>query len=289
MWRHARRCAAAALIVVIPAGVVSATPAAPPAAATRVHEVVAGDTLSGIAKHYGVSVDAIVAVNRLASPKVRLRLHQRLVIPAAVASPSAPAAARPPSPSLAGAVQGASPDVPSHRARSTRPASLASRARSIVPKGPVDLILAVPDFFDTLLSFLWPTDGPVTSTFGRRHSGWHRGIDIKAERGTAVTAAAAGVVTASDLEPRYGRVVKIEHPDGFVTVYAHNEENLVAPGDQVQAGQRIASAGHTGRATSDHVHFEIRRDGRVYNPLYMLPLPPQVAQIEEGDGGEEDE
>ena len=65
-----------------------------------------------------------------------------------------------------------------------------------------------------------------------------------------------------------------------MTVYAHNERNLVEPGQEVAAGQVIAVVGRTGRATGEHVHFEIRYDGRVYNPLYLLPLPPRPIQIE---------
>ena len=118
--------------------------------------------------------------------------------------------------------------------------------------------------------------------------GWHRGIDIKAERGAVVFAAATGLVVTSDREPRYGRVVKIEHDGGFLTVYAHNEENLVEAGMRVSAGDPIATIGRTGRATAHHLHFEIRRDGSVYNPLYLLPLPPRVGQVEESDETEEE-
>jgi len=75
-------------------------------------------------------------------------------------------------------------------------------------------------------------------------------------------------------------VVRIEHDQGFVTVYAHNDENLVAVGDHVSAGDKIATVGRTGRATAEHVHFEIRYEGRVYNPLYLLPLPPRSVQVE---------
>jgi len=141
----------------------------------------------------------------------------------------------------------------------------------------------VPDFVEAAPPFLWPVEGPVSSTFGRRRSGWHRGIDITADRGAVIFAAAAGVVVTSGIEYRYGRVVKIEHDDGYVTVYAHNDENLVRVGMRVAAGDPIATVGRTGRATADHLHFEIRRNDAVYNPLYLLPLPPRVGQVEESD------
>jgi murein DD-endopeptidase MepM/ murein hydrolase activator NlpD len=252
--------------------VVLASPALAPGAARaaeaaplpgRVHDIRHGDTLGAIARRYGVTVAAVVAANRLASPGVLLRLGQRLVIPPPVAAVEAPR-----EPARAGVAHAGA-------LASARPAPLpGSRA-------PVNLVLAVPDFADAPLAFAWPADGPVTSAFGRRRTGWHRGIDIKAERGTPVQAAAAGVVVASAVEPRYGRVIKIEHAGGFVTVYAHNDENLVGVGDRVVAGETIATVGRTGRATTHHLHFEIRRDGRAYNPLYLLPLPPLIARVEE--------
>src|SRR5207249_3005869 len=114
-------------------------------------------------------------------------------------------------------------------------------------------------------------------------------LDIKAEPGTPVKAAAPGVVVMSGVEPRYGRVVKIAHDGGFLTVYAHNDANLVEAGDRVAAGETIATVGRTGRATTDHLHFEIRRQGRTYNPLYLLPLPPRIARVEETDDNPSDE
>jgi len=251
--------AARPLLVGVLAAALLGTPAVAPAdpAADRVHTVVQGDTLGAVARRYGVSVGALVAANNLPNERVRLLLGQRLVIPAASGAPSRAAATR-----------------------SAR-AELGPRTRAV--RAPVDFVLAVPEFADALGAFLWPTDGAVTSSFGRRRSSWHRGIDIRAARGEPVVAAAAGVVVVSGVEPRYGRVVKIEHEFGFTTVYAHNNANLVEIGDWVTPGQRIASVGRTGRATNYHVHFEIRRDGRVYNPLYMLPMPGRVAHVDETD------
>jgi murein DD-endopeptidase MepM/ murein hydrolase activator NlpD len=130
----------------------------------------------------------------------------------------------------------------------------------------------------------------VSSAFGRRGRGWHRGVDIMAAEGTPIYAAAPGVVITSGREPRYGLVVKIEHEGGFVTVYAHNIANSVEVGMRVAAGQEVANVGRSGRATNPHVHFEIRHDTWVVNPLYLLPLPPRIATVELSvDAEDEDE
>jgi murein DD-endopeptidase MepM/ murein hydrolase activator NlpD len=259
---HVRPLAATALcglLAVSASAGPPAKPARPPAPGTqRVHEVVRGDSLDSLSRRYGVSVAAIVGANRLRSGRTTLRVGQRLIIP-----PAEKVAVR--APAVA-------------RSRAMPPSPRAASARA-----PMDFFFAVPDFADAVTAFIWPKEGAVTSSFGRRRLGWHRGIDIKGERGEPIVAAAPGVVVVSGIEPRYGRVVKIEHELGFTTVYAHNDDNLVEIGDWVATGQRIASIGRSGRATSDHVHFEIRRDGHVYNPLYMLPLPARVAHVMETD------
>jgi murein DD-endopeptidase MepM/ murein hydrolase activator NlpD len=167
------------------------------------------------------------------------------------------------------------------------------RATSVPEVGPVppaNLVLAIPDFETPVPEFTWPVEGSVSSRFGRRGGNWHRGVDIAAAEGTPIHAAAAGVVIASGFEPRYGQVVKIEHDGGFVTVYAHNLANGVDVGARVSAGQEVATVGRTGQATSAHLHFEIRHEGRVVNPLYLLPLPARVIAEELAvETGDEDE
>jgi lipoprotein NlpD len=260
----------------------------PPSVAPRTHVVARGETLGSIASRYGVSVAALVTANRLSNERAVLRVGQRLTLP--VAGPSrALAAKRPPKSRESGQAK----PSPSTSPAQTQTRTAMNRATppappSPVTRGPKGLELAVPDFVDVSPLFTWPIEGPVSSTFGRRRSAWHRGIDIKAERGAVVFAAAGGVVVTSGVEPRYGRVVKIEHDDGFVTVYAHNEENLVQAGMHVAPGDPIATIGRTGRATAHHLHFEIRRNGAVYNPLYLLPLPPRVGQVEESDEPDEE-
>jgi len=231
-----------------------AAPAPGTPAATIVHQVKAGDTLSAIAVRYGTTVASLVTANRLADPRVRLRIGQRLAVPSSVATLGRP--------------------------RRTIRAVAGRRAALSTPR---NIVLAVPDFGEVVPLFAWPVDGQLSSTFGRRRAGWHRGIDIKADLGVAVAAAAGGTVLSSGYETRYGHVIKIEHVNGFVSVYAHNDQNMVEPGDRVTASQTIAAVGRTGRATAHHLHFEIRQAGLVYNPLYMLPLPPRVTQIGETD------
>jgi murein DD-endopeptidase MepM/ murein hydrolase activator NlpD len=247
----------------------------------RTHVVARGDTLGGIAARYGVSVAALVTANRLANDRALLRLGQRLVVPApASPRPSAPSTARRPEPAGEPAAALAPPPKGGKRVAAVPRETAPGRPPT---RGPRGLELAVPDFVEASPAFVWPVEGAISSTFGRRRSGWHRGIDIKADQGAVVFAAAAGVVVTSAVEPRYGRVVKIEHDDGYVTVYAHNEENLVQAGMRVAPGDPIATIGRTGRATAHHLHFEIRRNGAVYNPLYLLPIPPRVGQVEESD------
>ena len=122
--------------------------------------------------------------------------------------------------------------------------------------------------------FIWPVRGSVISRFGsRRFAGWHHGVDIKAPPGTPIRAAAPGTVTFSGRQSSYGRTVKIAHANGLSTVYAHNSANFVKAGDPVKAGTPIGTVGRTGRATTSHVHFEIRRKGVAKNPLPLLHRP----------------
>jgi len=115
--------------------------------------------------------------------------------------------------------------------------------------------------------------GYVSSYFGRRTDPFtgktanHRGIDFAGKLGSDVLAVAGGVVTYSGPRYGYGNMVEINHGNGYVTRYAHNERNLVAPGDQIQPGQTIALMGKTGRATGPNLHFEVWHRGRPIDPV----------------------
>ncbi len=121
--------------------------------------------------------------------------------------------------------------------------------------------------------FIWPVDGVLTSRFGPRGGRRHDGIDLGAPAGTPIRAAAAGEVLYAGEQSGYGLIVILRHPDSFISVYAHNSENLVREGQKVKQGEVIARVGRTGRATGPHLHFEIRKGTRPRNPLFFLPRP----------------
>jgi len=130
--------------------------------------------------------------------------------------------------------------------------------------------------------FLWPipsvTTANITSPFGnRRHPisrrmEHHDGIDIRAPRGTHIVAADGGTVILSGRHGGYGITVIIDHGGGLHTLYAHNSRNLVSVGDVVSRGQVVAHVGSTGVSTGNHLHFEVRVDGRPVNPAPFLGL-----------------
>jgi murein DD-endopeptidase MepM/ murein hydrolase activator NlpD len=118
--------------------------------------------------------------------------------------------------------------------------------------------------------------GWMSSRFGKRTDpfkgsrSFHRGLDFAGKRGSEVVAVASGVVIRAEKASGYGNVVELKHPDGFTTLYAHNKENLVEPGDVVSKGQTIALLGSTGRSSGPHVHFEVHRDGKIVDPLRFV-------------------
>ena len=118
--------------------------------------------------------------------------------------------------------------------------------------------------------------GLVTSAFGyRKHPvkgrvRHHNGIDLAAKLGTPVFAPADGHVIFAGVKNGYGNVVEIDHGNGYTSLLAHHSRLLVKAGDLVTAATQIALAGRTGVATGVHVHVEIRRDGRLINPIGFI-------------------
>ena len=116
-----------------------------------------------------------------------------------------------------------------------------------------------------------PVNGVVTSGFGIRNGIPHKGIDIAAKKGTPIVSVLPGKVAFAGRQRGYGNVVIIEHANSVMTVYAHNEANLVRVNEVVNQGQPIATLGSSGNSTGPHLHFEYRKNGKAINPLDVLP------------------
>lgn len=112
-----------------------------------------------------------------------------------------------------------------------------------------------------------PVDGRCTSGFGPRWGTTHYGLDIAAPIGTPIKAAADGRVVAAGPASGYGLWVKLEHANGVVTIYGHNDRNVISTGSRVKAGQQIATVGNRGESTGPHVHFQIEINGAPADPL----------------------
>ena len=129
-----------------------------------------------------------------------------------------------------------------------------------------------------LLQWPLPATG-VTSLFGWRrdpfdgHQRQHNGVDLEAEYGAVVAAAADGVVIWAGWNAGHGRQVVINHAGGYQTGYSHLSQILVPIGAAVQSGQPIGRVGNSGRSTGAHLHFEVTRFGRYLDPLDNLGVP----------------
>ena len=117
----------------------------------------------------------------------------------------------------------------------------------------------------------------VMKVFGDNSTGggqqFHYGLDIAADEGAVITAFAAGTVTAVGDSAELGNYVTVQHPGGFVTLYAHCSRINASSGQQVRPGDPIAEVGHTGNATGPHLHFELMKDGVYVNPIYYYAAP----------------
>jgi murein DD-endopeptidase MepM/ murein hydrolase activator NlpD len=218
------------------AGCSSRTAAPPPSAAKKIdgvhHVVRPGENLYRIGKAYDVSFAELARANGLRDA-AQIRVGQRIFIPGA--TQLLPVEIITPVETLA---------VPPN------------------PAAPQEL----PD--DGLL---WPVSGMINSSFGPRGASFHDGIDIAAPEGTPILAIERGEVAYSDQLRGYGNIVIIRHAGAMISVYAHNQINLVREGQQVERGTIIAKVGSTGRVTGPHLHFEIRKNNAAQDPLRYLP------------------
>jgi len=209
-----------------------------------------GDTLYQVARANNVDVDSLKRWNNISDPN-QLRVGQVLKLsgtagaPAATPSPTPVAEPKP---------------VPLGEPETPPPATAPAEKPAPVPTPP-----RASDA--SLISWGWPSSGPVTQTFNSTT----KGIDIGGSLGDPVSAAADGKVMYSGNGVRgLGNLIIINHQNGFITAYAHNQTLLVKTGQTVKRGAKIAEVGQSD-TTSPRLHFEIRRQGTPVDPLQYLP------------------
>jgi murein DD-endopeptidase MepM/ murein hydrolase activator NlpD len=207
-----------------------------------------GETLSDIAHAYGLSVEALRRANQL-------RTSNHLIVGEALRIPT----------------QEGRQDVVD--ARQLFPSRERAPSLAIPPHGEP----RGPTPATTSSGFQWPVQGPLTSPFGERDhvmggggTQFHAGIDISVPAGTPVQAAQEGIVVFAGYNGAYGKAIKLDHPNGLSTLYAHNSRLLVYVGQTVKAGEVICLSGSTGRSTGPHLHFEVHKDGTPVDPLLYL-------------------
>lgn len=232
------------------APVVDANPI--PSHRIKTHHVAPGETLYSIALRYDLDYKKLSKINDLGST-YRISPGQVLSLDtsryhAAVNKPAPPAKA--PAPSRVGA-----------------PVPTATDQKKRAPERSPTPAVAKPS---NAVKWSWPVKGEVLERF-QGNGGLNKGIDIRGKLGEPVLAAADGEVVYSGSGLRgYGKLVIVKHNDQFLSAYAHNRVLVVAEGDKVKAGQKIAEVGFSGTNTAK-LHFEIRVDGKPVDPLGYLP------------------
>lgn len=240
-----------------------------------------GDTLSGIGGRYDVSVSSIVAMNRLGS-ETHVRAGETLRIPASgsatreavleeASDGRVPSYAPPPKPIDTTRFEPASVSV-RKLAATKQPVPRMQRVADTDVALAIEPVAVASHPSHSPARFAWPLEGEVISPFGNMGKGEKNdGINIAADTGTPIHAAASGRVTYAGHELKgYGNLVLIEHNDGYVTAYAHAESISVGRGDRVEKGQVIGLAGATGDVDRPQLHFEIRKGMQPVNPRLLL-------------------
>jgi peptidoglycan DL-endopeptidase CwlO len=144
-------------------------------------------------------------------------------------------------------------------------AAQAAQAAPAAPTGPVQ--------GESSSGFIWPVNGPITSPFCevRPWEACHPGIDIGVPSGTPIHAVADGTVAIAGPEGGYGNYTCIDHGGGLSSCYAHQESISVSVGEHVSQGQVIGISDCTGLCFGPHLHFEVRVNGQVVDPMNYLP------------------
>lgn len=209
-----------------------------------------GDTLFKIALKYGTTVQAIAEANNITDPS-QLRVGQLLSVKGAT-TPSVVVTA----PTSTSITMAGSDGAVAEQKVEPVPSPVSPVATDAVRASDAGLV-----------NWGWPASGTLIQGFTANT----KGIDIKGEIGDPIIAAADGkVVYAGNGLRGLGNLILLDHTNGFITAYAHNDTLLVKTGQKINKGQQIATLGESD-TTSPHLHFEVRRRNIPVNPLSYLP------------------
>lgn len=227
---------------------------------SRYHTVQKGDTLYAISKKYNTDVTTVSRVNHLHSND--LYIGQKILIPSGTKY-------------TAGNASNSQKQIATaKKTKQSQPVAtkkqMAAKSSNVKPK--VAAQKTTPVSKNRKSKFAWPVRGTIISKFGFVSKGVKNdGINIKAAKGTAVTAADAGTVAYSGSGLKgYGNLILIKHADGWITAYAHNDKLFVKKGQKVRRGEKIATVGNTGGVSQPQLHFETRAGKNAVNPMNYL-------------------
>ncbi|MFC1727441.1 peptidoglycan DD-metalloendopeptidase family protein [Patescibacteria group bacterium] len=243
------------------------------------YEVKTGDTVSGIAEKFGVSIDTIRWANNLESIK-SIKPGQKLkILPVTGIRHKVKHGETVYSIAKKYSVEAQNMvNWPYNSFANDETFALAVGQELIVPDGVMPKVqLWAPQQYRAYQApvggtvagtgqFVWPAGGRMTQGF----VWYHRAIDIANKAAPNIVAADRGTVVATGWLGGYGNQVKIDHANGFSTLYAHFSSLNVSVGQQVSQGQVLGRMGCTGRCTGTHLHFEIRLNGTPQNPMNYL-------------------
>ena len=207
-----------------------------------------GDTLGGIAHHYGLSYIYLAKLNQLTPPYV-IHIGQVLKMKGKIPTPAVP--------------------VKNASTLSAASASMLAADNTVAPiLKPTPLSSKTNTIDDVTWS--WPAQGKVQNQFQAQGDVFHQGIDIISNGSHQVHAAAQGKVVFSGHGAKgYGEMIILQHPNHYLSAYSHLSDIQVKEGEQVQRGQQIANMGAVNGQVQ--IHFEVRYHGQPVNPLKYLP------------------
>jgi murein DD-endopeptidase MepM/ murein hydrolase activator NlpD len=241
------------------------------------HTVVAGDTLYGIAKRYGLSAETIMFANGLEKNPDLLRLGQKLTI--LPLNGIIHTVGQKDTLEKIAKTYKVQPDAIVNYGLNrldVKNPQIAVGQRLIVPGGKKEIPQVATVYRGTAPKgakvgtgrLIWPTSGALTQAY----KPLHRALDLARGVGTPIKAADNGyIVVAGWSNAGYGNYVVIDHGNGLQTLYAHLSRMFVRPGDIVTRGAVIGNMGNTGNSTGPHLHFEVIKRGVRVNPRSYLP------------------